>query len=164
MNPDTFRTLARYNRWANQRIYAAAADLSDAEYRADRGAFFKSIHGTLNHLLVADRIWLGRLNGMDHGVQSLDQILHDDRAELAAARAREDQRIIELTDQLNDAWLLETLVYADMKGQLQETPMIWVLGHLFNHQTHHRGQAHCLLSQAGQVAPPLDIIYFLREG
>jgi uncharacterized damage-inducible protein DinB len=77
-----FALLAAYNAWCNERIYAAAAQLSDADYRADRGAFFKSVHGTLNHILVADRVWLKRFTGQGEAPTRLDAILYDDPADL----------------------------------------------------------------------------------
>ena len=89
----TFAMLAGYNAFANGRVYGAAAQLSDAEYRADRGAFFKSMHGTLNHLLVADRLWLRRFTGEGDAPNRLDAILFEDFLELRAAREAEDARI-----------------------------------------------------------------------
>jgi uncharacterized damage-inducible protein DinB len=163
MSPDHFRTFARYNAWANARLYAACAELSDVEFRAPRPAFFGSILGTLNHLLVTDRGWLGRLEGVPSGISRLDEILFDDRDQLTAARVAEDQRIIALTDRLDAAALAGDLIYRTIAGVEYCTPVIWVLSHLFNHQTHHRGQVHGLLSQTAVPPPPLDLIYYLRE-
>ncbi|MBO6784296.1 MAG: damage-inducible protein DinB [Alphaproteobacteria bacterium] len=157
------RTFAAYNRWANARLYDACAGLPDAEYRRDRGAFFGSIHGTLNHILVADRIWLGRIEGRDSGLKQLDAILFEDFAGLRAAREAEDARIVALADGLDAARLGSDLAYATTSGAPQSTPLRAVLAHVFNHQTHHRGQAHDLLFQIGKTAPELDLIYFLRE-
>lgn len=162
MTPEHFRTLGRYNRWANRRLYDACAQLDDNEYRKPRPAFFGSIHGTLNHLLVGDRVWLGRIERVPSGVERLDQILYDDFAALRAAREAEDQRILALVDRLDEAALAQELDYANMAGKPQRTRLDWVLVHVFNHETHHRGQAHGLLSQT-VVAPPLDLIFFLRE-
>src|SRR3546814_16732744 len=102
---DQFRTFAAYNRWANGRLYDACAALPETEYRRPRGAFFGSLHGTLNHLLVADRIWLGRIEGVDPGLARLDAILHAAFAALRAARAAEDARIAALVDLLDPARL-----------------------------------------------------------
>lgn len=158
-----FRTFAAYNGWANARLYGACAELSDAAYRQDRGAFFGSIHGTLNHILVADRIWLGRITGTDSGITALDTILHDSFPDLRTARVAEDARIVALVDGLKPAALGTDLEYANMSGARQLTPLAEVLAHVFNHQTHHRGQAHDLLFQTAGAAPELDLIYFLRE-
>ena len=163
MTPEHFRTLARYNAWANRHLYDACAALSDAEFRKPRQAFFGSILGTLNHVLVADRVWLGRLEGVPSGIAALDQILYGDLADLAAARTAEDARITALVDGYGAGEIGRDLVYRTMAGTEHRTPVVWVLSHLFNHQTHHRGQAHGLLSQTAVPPPPLDLIYFLRE-
>ena len=165
MTSDYFRTFARYNRWANQRIYVACAELSDGEYRMPRPAFFKSIHGTLNHLLVGDRIWLARIEGTAPGVVALDQILHADLATLEGARKVTDEKLIELVDGMTEVQLAGDVTYRQIvhPGGERRTPMRFVLGHLFNHQTHHRGQVHDLLTQTVVASPSLDMIGFLRE-
>jgi uncharacterized damage-inducible protein DinB len=161
--PAYFQTLARYNQWANRRLYTACAELADADYRAPRRAFFGSIHGTLNHLLVTDRIWMGRIEGLASGINALNQILFEDFGELRAAREAEDERIVAFADQLTADMLDKALVYKNTTGKPFETPMVWVLAHLFNHQTHHRGQAHGLLSQTEVAPPPLDLMMYLRQ-
>jgi uncharacterized damage-inducible protein DinB len=158
-----FATFARYNRWANRRLYVALAELPDADYRRDLGAFFGSLRGTLNHVLVADRIWLHRITGEGTAPTRLDEILHDDLASLRAARAAEDERIIGVVDSLSEERLAGSFRYRNVRGQAFEQPLAPVLAHVFNHQTHHRGQAHTLLTQLGREAPELDLIYFLRE-
>src|SRR6516165_3773836 len=97
-----FRQFAAYNAWANRRLYAAAAELSDQDYRADRGAFFRSMRGTLNHLLVADRVWMQRFTGEGQAPDRLDAILHDDLASLRTARAAEDRRIVAYVEGLDE--------------------------------------------------------------
>jgi uncharacterized damage-inducible protein DinB len=169
MTPEVVRAMARYNRWMNEKVYASAALLGDEECKRDRGAFFKSIHGTLNHLLVADRIWLGRLHGvvppdglLAIGVRALDQELFADFAELRAERQRTDQAI--------DAWATtvtaqsfgEPLRYVS-GGRQREYPLWWVAMHVFNHQTHHRGQITTLLLQAGQDPGSADLLAMLME-
>ncbi len=163
MSPESFQRMGRYNRWANRRLYEACAGLDDAERKRDRQAFFGSIHGTLNHILAADRIWLSRLNGQPHGIRTLDQILFDDFDALREAREIEDGRIVDSVDALDEDKLRSMLRYANMAGEPQETRRDIVYMHVFNHQTHHRGQAHGLLSQAGIEPPELDLIYFIRE-
>ncbi|WP_207457287.1 DinB family protein [Azospirillum sp. SYSU D00513] len=158
-----FERLARYNRWANRRLYEGVAALSDAQYREDRGAFFGSLRGTLNHLLVADRIWLRRIEGTGPQPSSLDEILFDGLDELRAAREAEDERMLRLVSSLDEARLESILAYRNFRGQEVEMPLGPVLTHVFNHQTHHRGQAHTLLSQFGREAPVLDFLYFLLE-
>jgi uncharacterized damage-inducible protein DinB len=163
MTPDHFQTFARYNAWANDRLYAACAQLSDADFRASRQAFFGSILGTLNHILVGDRAWLGRIDGVPSGITRLDEILFDDLAVLRQARVAEDERILKLTETLDAEALSRDLVYRTVAGVEHRTSLVWVLSHMFNHQTHHRGQAHGLLSQTTVKPPPLDLIFFLRE-
>ena len=106
-----FAMLAAYNAWCNRRLYDAAAALPEADYHADRGAFFKSLHGTLNHILVADRIWMKRLTGEGEAPTRLDAILFDDLASLRRARAAEDARIIAYVDRLSEADLAGLLRY-----------------------------------------------------
>lgn len=156
-------TFARYNRWANRRLYAVAAGLTDERYREDRGAFFGSLRGTLNHLLVADRLWFNRFTGEGVNPPSLDAILHDGFAELRAAREAEDERIIRFVEALDESRLDKPFAYRSMDGSPIELPLAGLLAHVFNHQTHHRGQAHTLLTQFGCTVPALDLVYFLRE-
>jgi uncharacterized damage-inducible protein DinB len=163
MMHEHFRTFARYNQWANTKIYAVAAQLPDADYRADRGAFFKSLHGTLNHILVGDGLWLNRLTGEGAVADRLGDILHEDLDDLRRAREREDQRIIGYVDGLDDERIAAPFSYRTIFGKSYVQPLAQVLAHFFNHQTHHRGQAHALLSGLGQDAPEIDLIYFIRE-
>lgn len=158
-----FKTFAKYNAWANQRLYDAAAALSDADYRADRGAFFKSVHGTLNHLLVADRIWLQRFTGEGSAPDRLDAILFDALGPLREARLAEDRRIIDFIDSLDDARLFGVIKYRGITSPALFEQHVWpALNHFFNHQTHHRGQAHALLTGLAGHAPELDLLYFQR--
>lgn len=163
MNPAYFATLAAYNGWANKRLYDACKGLSDNDYRRDGGAFFGSVHRTLNHILVGDRIWLARLTDEPSGIEALDQVLFDDFETLRAARREEDAKLSDWVGQLTDDKLAEMLEYADIAGTPRRTPVGIVLGHLFNHQTHHRGQVHALFSGLGIDPPELDLIFYSRE-
>jgi uncharacterized damage-inducible protein DinB len=155
---------AAYNRWANERLYGAAAVLPADDYRADRRAFFKSMHGTLNHLLVGDRVWMQRLTGTGDAPNRLDAILHDSFAFLQAARRAEDERIIGYVDGLSEEELAGPLRYRTIVNpQTIEQDLAPALDHLFNHQTHHRGEAHCLLTAITDETPSLDLIVFQRE-
>jgi uncharacterized damage-inducible protein DinB len=159
-----FTMLAAYNAWCNRRLYDAAEQLSDADYRADRGAFFKSLHGTLNHILVADRIWMRRFTGEGETPRRLDAILFDDLPSLRQAREAEDARIAAYIDGLSEADLAGLLRYRLVtKPETVEQPLAPVLFHVFNHQTHHRGQAHCILTGLGRDAPSFDLVAFQRE-
>jgi uncharacterized damage-inducible protein DinB len=161
-----FVMFAAYSRWANERLYEAAGRLSDADYRADHGAFFKSMHGTLNHLLVADRIWMRRFTADGPAPKRLDEILHEDLEVLEAARRLEDERIIAYVDGLTEGVLAAPFTYWSLTNPTQITqPLAPALTHLFNHQTHHRGQAHGLVSMiaGNDAAPSLDLILFQRK-
>jgi uncharacterized damage-inducible protein DinB len=163
---ERYRMFAGYNAWANERLYDAAAKLSDADYRADRGAFFKSVHGTLNHVLVGDRIWMQRFTGTGAAPKQLDVILFDDFKELRAARRAEDERISRYCAGLGPEQLARDFSYRTIVNATTITqPLAPALDHFFNHQTHHRGQVHALLTAVGgrNFAPSLDLILFQRE-
>ena len=146
-----FAMMAAYSRWANARLYAAAKALPDAEYRRNRGAFFGSLHGTLNHLLVADRVWMRRFTGSGPLQTRLDEILFDELPALEAARIAEDERITAYVEGLSEADIAGTLTYRTIVNPADITqPLSPALTHFFNHQTHHRGQAHCLITQSGR--------------
>ena len=161
-----YRMFAGYNVWCNERLYDAAATVSDAEYRKDRGAFFKSLHGTLNHLLVGDRIWMRRFTGVGDLPPSLDAILYDDFAALRAARRSQDTLITRYIDRLSDDDLRRTIRYRTVVNpQTVEQALAPALDHFFNHQAHHRGQAHALLSSivGNDATPSFDLIIYQRE-
>jgi uncharacterized damage-inducible protein DinB len=163
MADEYFLTLAHYNAWANRRLYDACAHLPEAEYLKPRPAFFGSIHGTLNHLLVGDRVWLARIEHKPRPKVTLDQILYGDLVALRVARQAEDEHLANAVAGISKRALDQPLAYANMAGKRQQTPLRLVLGHLFNHQTHHRGQVHGLLSQTKVAPPSLDLIHYLRE-
>ncbi len=160
---DHFKTMAAYNRWANGRLYDACAGLGDAERKRDRAAFFGSIHNTLNHILVGDRIWLGRIEGLVDDGTPLDTVLFDDFDELRRARDAEDDRIGRVLAAITEERLAGDLAYSNLAGTPFRTPLRLVFTHLFNHETHHRGQVHDMLSQAGLAPPELDLIYYIRS-
>ncbi len=155
--PGHFRMMARYNRAANERLYDAAALLSDDDYRKDRKAFFTSIHGTLNHIMVGDRVWMTRFEGGTAPLGGLDAILYDDFGELRAARIREDDRIDAWVDKVTQAKLDADFESVSSKGVRFIDPLKQLVTHMFNHQTHHRGQVHDMLSQTGMEPPSLDM-------
>jgi uncharacterized damage-inducible protein DinB len=161
---DPFPLLARFNAWVNRRLYDAVAKLPPAVYHAERGLFFGSIHRTLNHLLVVDRLWAGRFEGVNRGIVSLDQIIADDLASLRRARDDEDARLIRLVDTMPIERLAEAVEYTRIIGKGQEEIRRGhILMTLFNHQTHHRGQVSAALTQDGIEHPPLDLVFFLDE-
>ena len=162
MHSAYFATFARYNAWANRRLYAACEKLSTAEYLRGRPSAWGSIHGTLNHVLVSDRIWLARIEGRPVAGLRPDQILYADLIGLKIARIAEDDRLRNLVDGLVEAKLDDVLEYSDSEGRRRETPLRIVLGQLFNDHTHHRAQAHALLFQTAVAPPALGFDDFLR--
>jgi uncharacterized damage-inducible protein DinB len=164
------RLMADYNRWMNTRLYAAAATLDDASVHADRGAFFGSLFGTLNHVVVADTIWLKRFAADPSGALGLAPLhkepmptklgepICDTLAELATRRAGLDALICDWVATLTDADLDGALAYRNTQGVPATRNLFAVLMHFFNHQTHHRGQATTLLSQAGVDMGPTDLL------
>ena len=158
-----YQMLGYYNAWANARLYDAAARLGAEQYRADRGAFFKSVHGTLNHLLATDRIWMQRFTGEGDAPDRLDAVLFDTLDQLRPAREAEDRRIIGFVDRLDDARIAGIIKYRRVSTpEVFEQPLGPALAHWFNHQTHHRGQVHALLTGLAGQAPELDLLYFQR--
>src|SRR5882724_474220 len=158
-----YRMFGRYNAWANSRLYDATSRLSLEQYRADRGAFFKSVHGTFNHLLATDRIWMQRFTGTGDAPDRLDAILFETLDELRPAREAEDRRILDFVDALDDARIAGTIKYRRVSTpEVFEQPLGPALAHWFNHQTHHRGQVHGLLTGLVGQAPELDLLYYQR--
>ncbi|HYS87449.1 MAG TPA: DinB family protein, partial [Bradyrhizobium sp.] len=150
--------------WANSRLYDATARLSAEQYRADRGAFFKSVHGTLNHLLATDRIWMQRFTGEGDAPNRLDAILFESFDDLRAARVAEDRRIVDFVDGLDDGRIAGTIKYRRVSSPEEfEQQLAPALAHWFNHQTHHRGHVHALLTGLVGEAPELDLLIFQRQ-
>jgi uncharacterized damage-inducible protein DinB len=159
-----FALMAGYNAWANGRLYTMASRLPDEQYRRDVGAYFKSLHGTLNHILCADLIWMHRLTGAGEYPTKLDAIICDDLSSLSAARQQQDQRIIAYVESLSDVQLEEMWAYRTMNGTPRTQRRREILAHLFNHQTHHRGQAHAILTTLGVSEPDgLDLLLMQWE-
>lgn len=172
---DQFRALGRYNTWMNSKIYALAAECSDGERKRDMGAFFASIEGTLNHILLADRIWMARFTG-DEGsylsrdrqgqpipFEGLSQILYPVFHELRHNRELLDRQIEFWTRQLKDEELSGELSYFNTTGKRVRCPFWHAALHCFNHQTHHRGQVTTLLFQLGKDPGVTDFAAFMRE-
>ena len=160
---EQFRMMAGYNRWMNEKLYALCAALSDEERKRDRKAFFRSIHGTLNHLLAGDRSWLGRFTDRPFPLRSLDEELYADFGELRRERAATDAAIEDFCAALTEARLSAHLVYSTIAGKRYDHPLAPALVHFFNHQTHHRGQLTTLLSQLGVDPGATDLITYYRE-
>lgn len=154
--------MARYNRWQNESLYAAAATLSDAERRRERGAFFGSIHRTLNHLLWGDLIWMHRFVGSPKppgGIKDSPELVAD-WDELVKRRQAMDETIIAWAAGLSQDWLEGSDTWFSGAMGREVTKPHWVIvTHLFNHQTHHRGQVHTMLTAAGAKPGDTDIVF-----
>jgi len=167
--------MARYNQWMNRRLYAKVQLLPADEVAKDRGAFFGSILGTLNHILVADLFWLRRIAGAEACAEALApmremtmpsglrDILYDDIEALTVKREAIDALILSFADSWDDAMLAEPIRYRNMAGDKFERPLGVLLQHLFNHQTHHRGQVTTLLFQAGVDPEATDLLVMMME-
>ncbi len=161
IDPSFARTMARYNQWQNQNLYSAADALSEEERRKDRGAFFKSIHATLNHLLWADHMWLSRIAGGQQPDCSLDDssAFRAEWPALKVDREQCDKRLIDWADHLDSAALEgEFTWYSALLQGMVTKPKHLVVTHVFNHQTHHRGQVHAMLTAAGARPHGTDLV------
>lgn len=161
---ENFRMFARYNGWSNYRVFMAASRLSNDEYRKNCGVYFKSMHGTLNHILVTDLIWMGRFEAVAGAPTQLDTILHEDFSSLLEARRQVDDRIINWTNGLTEELIASDFTYMPITEPRKVTaPLGPCIAHFFNHQTHHRGHAHAILTQLKGDAPSLDMVEYYRE-
>ena len=160
--------MAQYNQWINARLYALCATLPDAELRKDRGAFFHSIYGTLNHIAYGDMAFLSRFTGNPGVVPEPGADLFGTFDRLRAERVSLDRRILDWSASLSPAWLAEPLTYTSkIDGKTRTVPKWVLVTHTFNHQTHHRGQVTTLLSQMGLDVGTTDIPFmpqFPAEG
>ena len=154
-------TMAAYNRWQNESLYGASANLSDEERRADRGAFFGSIHDTLSHILWGDKVWLSRFGAEVTARQaSIADSIEEcpDWDELVSERQAVDRKIIDWVKSFDDSKLGEDLSwYSGAVGRQVSKPFGLLITHFFNHQTHHRGQVHAMLTAAGQNPDDTDL-------
>jgi len=167
--------MARYNQWVNRRLFDKAQLLSDEEISRDRGAFFGSIVGTLNHILVGDMFWLRRFSSSKLCKEALAPIremsmptnlrdvMFDDIQVLRTKREAMDALILDFSTTWDDEMLESPIRYRNMAGEKHQQPLGVLLQHLFNHQTHHRGQITTLLFQAGIDPESTDLIMMLME-
>ena len=161
VTPEWVRTMARYNGLMNADLYAAAGRLGDEERRRERGAFWGSIEGTLAHLLWGDRMWMSRFAGWEKPGVPLKEsaILTGPFAELTQAREDADARLQAWADALDPAWLAEDQTwFSGAAGREMRRPRGLLVAHLFNHQTHHRGQVHAMLTAAGVKPGVTDLM------
>jgi uncharacterized damage-inducible protein DinB len=160
ITPEFARTMAAYNSWQNRSLYAAAAGLDDAARRQDRGAFFGSIHGTLSHLLWADQRWMHRFAGWEDLPVAIEDSAawQPDFDRLHAARGEADAGIAAWAQALDAGWLAGDLTwFSGVSRREMRKPRALLVAHMFNHQTHHRGQVHAMLTAAGARPEPTDL-------
>jgi uncharacterized damage-inducible protein DinB len=152
--------MARYNRWQNENLYGVADRLPDEERRRERGAFFGSIQKTLSHLLWGDQVWISRFTGEQRPQAGIPESvsLYPDWGKLKFERSGFDQKIIDWADAVDDDWLATDQTFFSAATRREWTRPRWMLvTHMFNHQTHHRGQVHCMLTQAGGRPQDTDL-------
>ena len=160
ITPSYVRTMAAYNAVMNEDIYAAAAELGDAERRRDRGAFWRSIHGTLNHLIWADHRWMSRFAGWENPAVPIKDSggWYQDFDAMAGARRQTDDAITAWAVGMTEDWLAQDLHWvSNVTGGAQTKPRAFLVAHMFNHQTHHRGQVHAMLTAAGIPSGVTDL-------
>jgi uncharacterized damage-inducible protein DinB len=160
VGPAFVRTMAAYNAEMNRRIHAAARRLPETERRLPRGAFWGSIHGTLCHLLWGDRIWMSRFDGWDKPTvsQKDSPTLIDDFGELESARIDADARISSWAERVSEEWLAQAQVWFSLSVNRElRQPRSLLVTHFFNHQTHHRGQAHAMITACGEKTGDTDL-------
>ncbi|MDH4583494.1 DUF664 domain-containing protein [Pseudomonas sp. BN415] len=158
-----FQHLLAYHAWAYQRLLESLRPVDDAALRAPCGLFFGSLHGTLNHLVAVDRIWLARVRQEPPPYDRLDVEVANGRDELAACLAAGVQAWQTQLAGLEGDALLRPLNYRTMRGEPQRRSLADIVTHLVNHGTHHRGQASAALSALGLETPAMDFIYFKPE-
>jgi uncharacterized damage-inducible protein DinB len=152
-----FQMLARYNRIANERLFAKCAELDDAEYRKQRQGSFGSIHGLLNHILLGDRRWMALFTSGERVTPPLNLILYEEFSALRQARVAEDARFEAFFAGVNDGFFARSFAYTNNQGRGYVETAHVACTHLFNHQTHHRAQVHVMLSQTSVPPPQLDL-------
>lgn len=157
---DYFQRLSQYNCWMNERLFDLCSTIPDAVRKEDRGAFFRSIHGTLNHILLADKLWLGRFKYQPFEFSSLAQELFAEFEDLYQERQKTDQEIITWANSLSEEQLAAPLRFISATKRRECVYPLWhPATHFFNHQTHHRGQITTLLSQCGYDAGVTDLLW-----
>ena len=157
-NGNYYQLMADYNQWINQGLYTVCAALTDEQRKSDRGAFFKSIHGTLNHILWADRIWLARFQAQTYPQTRMGEEPYADFGQLRAERAAMDAAIRQWAGELNHDWLQQPLSFTSVSDGKTRSAPAWVfIAHMFNHQTHHRGQVTTLIKQYGLDPGVMDM-------
>jgi len=164
MNIQTFELWTRYHIWATQRLATSLKAISNEDFVKDCGLFFKSIFGTLNHLLVAEHeLWFSRFSKGESPAIALNSIIETDRAQLLERLSQSAKQWQSFIQSLNQATLDELLHYRNTRGQDMSMPYAATLMHVFNHATHHHGQITAAMTMLGYASPELDMLFMLME-
>ena len=158
---DHLRAMADYHHWASERLYASADQLGEADYRSDQGLYFKSVHGTLNHLLLVERLWRSRINGQSPQGLKLGDELEPDRAALRTAIFAEIAEWRAMIAAWGAAELERVIDFATLAGKQFRLPLPGIALGTFNHATHHRGQITAALTRLGAPSPEMCLPYYL---
>lgn len=160
-----FLMLARYNLWATEHLLNKhVLELTEAAYRRDCGLFFLSVHGTLNHLLVAEHlIWFERFASGVSPKRALDEQVESTRRQVIAGLMKGARRWEPLIESWPESRFADTLDYVTTKGVAQSLPLAATLTHVFNHGTHHRGQISAAITSMGHACPEIDLVWMLQE-
>lgn len=153
-------TMAKYHRWAYERLYEILENLDDQSYYADKSLFFKSIHGTLNHLYLVDQLWLTRFKGETSNLTQLNAELIHDRHELKKQILQQAEAWVNFIETFLAGPKQEIFTYNNIRNEVKSVPYIKTLTHVFNHGTHHRGQISTVLTQLKYPSPEMDLLYF----
>ncbi|ENV17601.1 DinB family protein [Acinetobacter guillouiae] len=164
MNKDSFRILAQYNIWATQRLCESLKSVSDDDFNKDVGLYFKSIVGTLNHLLLGEHyLWYSRFKQGISPAIALNTMIQTKKTALLDELQEKSKNWIEFLEQLDEKTLNADLTYKRVSGQQLTLPYAATLMHVFNHGTHHRGQITAAMTGLGYACPELDLVYMLVE-
>jgi len=162
-NTSHYKLMSDYNQWMNQALFEVCEKIPDNKRKQDLGAFFKSIHSTLNHILWADEIWLGRFAGEIPDLPAMGADIYSDFNELQSARVQTDEKIQQWLAAIDENWLASDFSFTSVSDKKTRRAPGWLfVSHMFNHQTHHRGQITTLISQLGIEPPVTDIPWMPR--
>lgn len=157
-----FLMMAYYNQWANQKLFAALSNLTEAQLNQDCGAYFRTVLHTANHLLIGDILWFERIRGLEPSNYALDDLIYTELKQLKQARFELDLRLLDLIMQSEPIKFGHFIKYL-RRGQFYTEPLHEILAHIFNHQAHHRGQMHSMFHALTGESLELDLIFFQRE-
>lgn len=155
--------LSRYHRWATEKLFDSVALLSEEQYRSQKGLFFGSVHGTLNHLLLVDQLWLSRIEGQPYPITDLSHEIETDAKMLETALLNQCDLWFRTCAAMTDRRLAQNIKFRNVAGEADRMNTADLLMHVFNHGTHHRGQISAVLVEFGVPVPEMDYYYFVNK-